>query len=146
MSLIAPSTGRLKVFAIHRLPRANKYCVDRLVLQPWVKKISRDYWDTCWVNQKISLPPVQTSQLHVWLKMKMLCHRFNQQYGFNMFQHGGREGVADIIGIRQQAAWIQSSCCQLGSDLLTSVTVHHSDYTQAVQFGDETKLLGAITN
>ena len=35
---------------------------------------------------------------------------------------------------------------QLESDLLKSVTVHHSDYAQAVQRGDDTELMGAATN
>lgn len=41
--------------------------------------------------------------------------------------------AAVITGIGRRAAWIQSSWSQLKSDLLTSVTVHHGDYAQAVQ-------------
>lgn len=54
--------------------------------------------------------------------------------------------VAGYTGIGCRAAWIQSSQSQLKSDLLTSVTVHHSDYAQAVQRGDDTELMGTATN
>lgn len=46
-----------------------------------------------------------------------------------MSQHG----IAAVSGIGRRAALIQSSWSQLKSDLLTSVTVHHSDYAQAVR-------------
>lgn len=47
-----------------------------------------------------------------------------------MFQH-----IAAVRGIGCRDASILSSRSQLKSDLLTSVTVHHSDYAQAVHEG-----------
>lgn len=43
--------------------------------------------------------------------------------------------VAAVRGIGPRDASIPSSRSQLKSDLLTSVTVHHSDYAQAVHEG-----------